>query len=342
MKKGKGKNKKNIKKRDKRLSKEVKGKKGVSNTKKSNKPVKVTKKTSKSKLSLKQKAKSILSKETWRDKRDIQGKLKKGRKKYIKLITQGDANRYQQILKAISDYYKKAGSPLKRKELYKEYRRVRDNFSNTPLSVLIPQFDRIVIQKKGKRQFPPSLVLGIPWYQFEDELTAGFSQSYFRLNDTIILELDIIKPKISNMRFSYKDIIGKYKSLYNNINFRQTVKKKSTYFEFEYDKSKSNIKKGIYVFVLNGIGSIAPIITPVAPIKKKSTSTTQSQKSTTGVKSVYDTKGEYIKQLTSLYKEKSDFTSMLKNKQITPTQYSIYIDDIKEQIDYLQDKIDKL
>ena len=108
MKKGKGKNKKSIKKSNKSLSKEVKGKKEVSNTKKSNKPVKATKKTSKSKLSLKQKAKSILSKETWRDKRDIQGKLKKGRKKSIKLITQGDANRYQQIVKAISDYYKKA------------------------------------------------------------------------------------------------------------------------------------------------------------------------------------------------------------------------------------------
>ena len=108
MKKGKGKSKKNIKKSNKSLSKEVKKKKGVSNSNKSNKSSKATKKSNKSKLSLKQKAKKILSKETWRDTRDIKGKLKKGRKKSIKLITQGDANRYQKIVKAISDYYKKA------------------------------------------------------------------------------------------------------------------------------------------------------------------------------------------------------------------------------------------
>tara|TARA_B100001094_G_scaffold103246_1_gene99527 strand:- start:2375 stop:2803 length:429 start_codon:yes stop_codon:yes gene_type:complete len=108
MKKGKGKSKKNIKKSNKSLSKEVKKKKGVSNSNKSIKSSKATKKSNKSKLSLKQKAKKILSKETWRDTRDIKGKLKKGRKKSIKLITQGDANRYQQIVKAISDYYKKA------------------------------------------------------------------------------------------------------------------------------------------------------------------------------------------------------------------------------------------
>ena len=56
----------------------------------------------------------------------------------------------------------------------------------------------------------------------------------------------------------------------------------------------------------------------------------------------YDEKGEYVKQLTSLYKEKSDFTSMLKNKEITPTQYDIYIEDVKEQIDYIQKKVDNL
>ena len=108
MKKGNGKSKKNIKKSNKSLSKEVIKKKGVSNSNKSIKSSKATKKSNKSKLSLKQKAKKILSKETWRDTRDIKGKLKKGRKKSIKLITQGDANRYQQIVKAISDYYKKA------------------------------------------------------------------------------------------------------------------------------------------------------------------------------------------------------------------------------------------
>ena len=342
MKKGKGKNKKSIKKSNKSLSKEVKGKKEVSNTKKSNKPVKATKKTSKSKLSLKQKAKSILSKETWRDKRDIQGKLKKGRKKSIKLITQGDANRYQQIVKAISDYYKKAGTPLKRKDLYKEYRRVRDEYSNTPLSILIPQFNRIVIQKKGTRQFPPSLTLGIPWYQYEDEMTANFSQSYFKLNDTIVLDLSIIKPSIPNMRFSYKNIIGNYKKLYNNINFRQVVKKKSTYYEFEYDPNQSNIKKGIYVFVLTGVGS-TPITQTPLPSTGKSIPTYQTPlPKPIGDLLGYDEKGEYIKQISDYVEMKKNMSTAFKNKEMTYNQYRMEIDDINEQIDDLNNKINNI
>ena len=343
MKKGKGKSKKNIKKSNKSLSKEVKKKKGVSNSNKSIKSSKDTKKSNKSKLSLKQKAKKILSKETWRDTRDIKGKLKKGRKKSIKLITQGDANRYQQIVKAISDYYKKAGTPLKRKDLYKEYRRVRDEYSNTPLSVLIPQFNRIVIQKKGTRQFPPSLTLGIPWYQFEDEMTANFSQSYFKLNDTIILDLSLIRPKIPNMRFPYKNIIGNYKKLYNNINFRQSVKKKSTYFEFEYDPNQSNIKKGIYVFVLNGVGSGTSVIqSPMQP-KGKSIPTPQTPlPKPIGDLLGYNDKSEYIKQISNYTDMKKNISKAFANKEMTYQQYRMELDDINEEIADLQNKINNL
>lgn len=57
---------------------------------------------------IKKKAQQILSKQTWKSTRDSKGNIRKGRRKSLKLKTQGDKNRYQQIVKAISDYYKKA------------------------------------------------------------------------------------------------------------------------------------------------------------------------------------------------------------------------------------------
>ena len=58
---------------------------------------------------IKKKAQQILSKETWKSTRDSKGNIRKGRRKSLKLKTQGDKNRNQKIVKAISDYYKKAG-----------------------------------------------------------------------------------------------------------------------------------------------------------------------------------------------------------------------------------------
>ena len=131
--------------------------KGLKSKGRVNTPKKAKKSVNKSKKTQIKKAKQILSQQTWRNTKDASGKVKRGRRKSIKLITQGDKNRYQTLIKTISDYYKKAGTPLKRKDLYKEYRRIRDNFSNVPLSVLVPQFDRLVIKGKGKRLFPNEL-----------------------------------------------------------------------------------------------------------------------------------------------------------------------------------------
>ena len=352
MAKGKSKNEKQNEKQKEKQSKkkEIKGSikqpikaKGTNSKVKSKKPLKSPKKALARKKTTKSKAKQVLSKETWKQTRDSKGIVKKGRKKSLKLKTQGDKNRYQTIVKAISDYYKKAGTPLKRKDLYKEYRRVRDNYSNYPLSVLIPQFDRIVIQKKATRQFPPSLTLGIPWYQFEDEMTAGFSQSYFRLNDTIVLDLTIITPSIPNMSFPYSQIIGKYKKLYNNISFRQAVKAKSTYYEFEYDQATSNPKKNIYVFILRAVGSGSGTKqTPVAPITQAGQTTGPTLPGPIGELLGYDEKGEYIKQITSLREIQSSVASALKEKQMTYTQYRIEMDNINEEIEELESKIKNL
>ena len=100
---------KSEKKANKGLNKELKGKGGAKRTEKIEKPLKSRKKALARKKTTKRKAKQILSKETWKQSRDSKGNLKKGRKKSIKLTTQADRNRYQTIVKAISDYYKKAG-----------------------------------------------------------------------------------------------------------------------------------------------------------------------------------------------------------------------------------------
>ena len=84
----------------------------VNSSKSSKKPSKSPKKSSKTlKTSkgkqLKKAFSKILSKETWREKPG-----RAPRRKSLKLTTQGDKNRYQQIVKAISDYYKGVGKPV--------------------------------------------------------------------------------------------------------------------------------------------------------------------------------------------------------------------------------------
>ena len=66
-----------------------------------------TKLTTKKGKQLKKAFTKLLSGDTWREKPG-----RAPRKKFIKLTTQGDANRYQQIVKAISDYYKGVGKPF--------------------------------------------------------------------------------------------------------------------------------------------------------------------------------------------------------------------------------------
>ena len=315
------------------------------NSSKTPKKAKKTPKKSSNKLTtskgkqLKKAFSKILSKETWREKPG-----RAPRRKSIKLTTQGDKNRYQQIVKAISDYYKGVGKPLKRGDLYKEYRKIRDDYSNVPLSVLIPQFDRLVIKGQGTRQFPNELQLGIPWYQFEDEMTDGYSQRYFLLNNTIILDLSILTPNVPNMRFPYSQIIGNYKKLYNNITFRQQVKQKGTYYEFQIDWSRSDIKKGIYVFILVAV-SATPATTPTpTPIGRIISQQPPGAILPGPIGQVmgFDERSEYIQQITSLRETQKIITQAFKNKDMTYQQYKMEIDDLNDAISDLQNKIDKL
>ena len=99
----KGKTKAANSKVNKKSNKRVLSKKSSKTSNKSKKAVNKSKKTQK------QKAKQILSQQTWRNTKDTTGKLRKGRRKTLKLITQADTNRYQTLIRTISDYYKKAG-----------------------------------------------------------------------------------------------------------------------------------------------------------------------------------------------------------------------------------------
>ena len=241
--KNSNKNKSNKKTSNNKQTKASKGKDKL----KGKKAVKPSKKSKQGKS--KKAVKEFFDKKRWKTTTDATGKKIKGRKRSKKLSRQTEGNRYQTIIKTLSDYYKKAGSPLKRKELYKKYREIRDEFSNTPLSMLIPNFEKYVIKKQGTRTFPAPLLLGIDWFNFEDIMTAPFSQQFFRSNDIIILDLSCLG--MANKKFPYSQIIGQYNKLYNNITFRQAVKQqKSPPPQFVYDSKQSNPKKGIYVFEL--------------------------------------------------------------------------------------------
>jgi hypothetical protein len=91
-------------------------KKKANKSKKKPAPIKNTNKRGKSVKSrnkkLKKKAKDILSDKRWKASRDASGKITKGRRKSKKLSRTQDQNRYQSIIKTLSEYYKKAGFNL--------------------------------------------------------------------------------------------------------------------------------------------------------------------------------------------------------------------------------------
>ena len=313
-------------------------KKSVSKSPISKKSVK-PKKTAKTKAK-KKKAQQILSKQSWRSTKTATGKLKKGRKRSLKLQRQGEQSRYQQIVKAISDYYKKAGTPLKRADLYKEYRRIRDNYSNIPLAVLLPRYNTLVVQQKGKRVFPNELQLGIPWYQFEDEMTAPYSQRYFLSKDSITLDLSCLQPMVPDMTFPYIKVIGNYKKLYNNITFRTQVKAiKSPVPEFLIDWSKSNVSKGIYVFVLVD----CPPITGVQPAPKPTALPPGAipQYPTPGIPGAMPSISASIieKEISSKLDEKINANTAYKNKEISYREYQDIINKLDKEIDNLKSTI---
>jgi hypothetical protein len=92
--------KKNNKKEDKETKK---GKVTSDNTKKAVKSLKRRKK--KTAISLKK----VVADKFWKSEKDSTGKITKGRKRKKKLSRKEEKNRYQSIVKTISEYYKKAG-----------------------------------------------------------------------------------------------------------------------------------------------------------------------------------------------------------------------------------------
>ena len=244
------------KKNNKKEDKETKKRKVTSdNTKKAVKSLKRRKKKTASSL------KKVVADKFWKSEKDSTGKITKGRKRKKKLSRKEEKNRYQSIVKTISEYYKKAGSPLKRGDLYKKYREVRDEFSNVPAIDLENDFEKIVIQRKATRTFPAPLILGIDWFNFEDIMTSSFSQQFFRSNDTIILDLSCLG--MNDMSFPYSNVIGSYNNLYNDITFRTAVKsKKSPPPQFTYSSLKSKPNNGLYVFDLVDCPPVAGVIQP--------------------------------------------------------------------------------
>ena len=168
-----------------------------------------------------------------------------------------EKNRYQKLLSRISSYYKGIGKPLKRPDLYKEYRRIRDDFSWLDINTLTGKtnFKKYVIQKtKSRPPLPVYLLTPSPWYDFEFLMTKQQTQDYFRSKDQIILDLSQIN--MSNVQFPYYDtqnklsIIGIYRKLYGNPTFRTIMKAQSPPLCFEYDDINSDPANGIYIFVL--------------------------------------------------------------------------------------------
>jgi len=312
------------------------------------KPVKSKKITKKrAKAVSKKKAQAILSSKRWKTTRDSTGKLVKGSRRKKKLSRTQDKNRYQTIIKTLSDYYKKAGSPLKRTALYDEYRRIRDEFSNTPLTILIPQFETLVIKKKGTRTMPTPLILGIDWYVFEDVMTAPYSQQYFRSNDNIILDLSCLG--LPNMTFPYSKVIGQYNKLYNDYLFRTAVKNAhatQNYPMFKYDNINSDEinNPGTYIFVLVD----CPPTTGVPQQKYKGKATYQTP-TKGGTQTKQDTsqtevniEGKLNDQLTSLMKQKEQTNDMYIKDKITKAYFENEIINIEDAISEKQSEINNL
>ena len=287
------------------------------------------KKTAK-KTTTKKKAQQVLSNKRWKSTRTATGKVKKGRKRSTKLKRQTEQNRYQTIVKAISEYYKKAGSPLKRADLYAEYRKIRDDYSNIPLAMLLPQFSKLVVRRVGKRIFPNELQLGIPWYQFEDEMTAPYAQRYFLSKDTITLDLSCLVPYVPDMTFPYIKVIGNYRNLYNNQTFRTQVKGESPVPEFLIDWSRSDMKKGEYVFVLVECPPVVGVTPPPKPsgqvIYTTPTEGTLPTISTATIDSMIQDKLE----------DKKDIRDAYRNKDISFQDYQKKIDKLDKEINNLK------
>mgnify|MGYP003655320564 FL=1 len=180
-------------------------------------------------------------------------------------------------------------------------------------------------------------------------MTDGYSQRYFLLGDTIILDLSILTPNVPDMRFPFSQIIGNYKSLYNNITFRQQVKQKGTYYEFQIDWSRSDIKKGIYVFILVAISATpasTPSPVPIGQIiaKQPIGAPFPGLPGPIGQVMNYEQEKEIIllKQIQTLRETQKDLTGAFKDKQMNYNQYKMDMDDINDAISDLQIKIDKL
>ena len=265
-------------------------------------------------------------------------KRKKTRKKSKKLKRSGESNRYQSIVKRLKKYYVDNGIAYTRADLYKKYREIRDEFSYIPISDLITDFEKIVIQRKMTRTFPSILQLPINWYDFEDTMTWPAPQAYFRSNDTIILDLDCLG--MPEMKFPYPNVIGNYRRLYSNPQFRNAVKSTKgnrIYPVFEYDSKRSNIKKGEYVFVLEGCYPVSSTTTqPTAPAPTGTTTTPQQP-----VQQV-DIKGELTQQITAIRQQSLIIAEAFRDKQMTYIQYRSEMDNFEEIIDELENRIKKL
>jgi len=314
----------------------------TSKSAKAKKPVKSKKSTKKRAKSVsKKKAQAILSSKRWKTTRDKTGKLVKGTRRKKKLTL--DKNRYQTIIKTLSDYHKEAGSPLKRTALYKEYRRIRDEFSNTPLSILIPQFETLVIKKKGTRTMPTPLILGIDWYVFEDVMTAPYSQQYFRRNDIIVLDLSCLG--LPNMSFPYSKVIGSYNKLYNDYLFRTAVKNAhatQNYPMFKYDNINSDEigSPGTYIFVLVDCPPVAGV--PQRKHKGKVAYKTPTKPTTTPIDTNQQEVNELNAQLTSLMKQKEQINDMYIKDKISKSYFENEIINIEDAISEKQSEINKL
>ena len=178
-------------------------------------------------------------------------------KKKNQLSRAKEKNRYQKLLSRISTYYKGIGKPLKRQDLYKEYRRIRDDFSWLDINTLTGKnnFKKYVITKNKLRPaLPIYLLTPSPWYEFEFLMTKQQTQDYFKSKDTIVLDLSQIN--MNNIQFPYYNvsnkpsIIGIYRKLYQNPNFRRIMKAQSPPLCFEYDDKNSDPDNGIYIFIL--------------------------------------------------------------------------------------------
>ena len=240
-----------------------KSKKSKSKIKSSNKVVKTTK-SSKGKVSSSKTGKKPGNQRKTKKKTRKPITWVNKTKQKLQVTRTQDKNRYQNLISVISDYYKKAGSPLSRPDLYDEYRRIRDNFSNWDLKDLIADFENIAIKQTKKAGLPQYLTLPIPWYNFEQQMTTGASQNYFKSKSQIVLNLDSIQlpPDIFKYSTRGRGIVGAYRRLYRNSNFRRIMKNASPPPCFIYDSVNSDPQNDFFIWVLDECLTISPTQAP--------------------------------------------------------------------------------